>query len=65
MFHAVPTELARNKTLAETFRDHWNRLVSPGNLIYTQRDEGREFLQGAQAEGLLVSENVETKEFFR
>ena len=65
MLHAVPEVLAKNKDLAECFQEHWNRLVSPGNIHFTQRGEGREFLLDAAGKGLLANEQITTKEFFR
>ena len=40
-------------------------MVSPGELIYTQRGEGHDFLLEAAEQGLLLPQNAETKEFFR
>ena len=65
MIHAVPTVLARNKELAEVFQKHWHEHVSPGRLVFAQRDEGRELLQHAIESGFVTSEQVETREFFR
>ncbi|MEE2825519.1 MAG: hypothetical protein VYE64_02705 [Planctomycetota bacterium] len=63
--HAVPSALAKNREQAEIFQKYWNRMVSPGNLIYTQRGEGHDFLLEAAEKGLLISGKAETKEFFR
>ena len=65
MLHAVPAVMAKNKEQATIFKQHWNKLVSPGELIYTQRGEGHDFLIEAADQGLLMTEKVETKEFFR
>ena len=65
MLHAVPSVMAKNKDQATIFKGHWNRLVSPGDLIYTQRGEGHDFLMEAAEQGLLITEKVGTKEFFR
>ena len=65
MIHAVPSALATKREIAEVFQRHWNEYVSPGQLIYAQREEGREFLQKAIEGGLVVDEAVETREFFR
>ena len=65
MFHAVPDVLSKNKDLANIFKEHWNRLVSPGELLFTQRGEGRDFIMEAAEKGLVISQKVATKEFFR
>ncbi|MCH2181348.1 MAG: DEAD/DEAH box helicase family protein [Mariniblastus sp.] len=65
MLHAVPSALAKNREQAEIFKKYWNRMVSPGELIYTQRGEGHDFLLEAAEQGLLLPQNAETKEFFR
>ena len=64
MLHAVPEVLSKNKELAETFKEHWNRLISPGDLIFTQRGDGREFILKAVEKGLVVNQKVSKKEFF-
>jgi len=65
MFHAVPDVLSKNKDLANIFKEHWNRLVSPGEMLFTQRGEGREFIMEAAESGMVISQKVATKEFFR
>lgn len=65
MLHAVPSALAKNREQAEIFQKYWNRMVSPGKLIYTQRGEGHDFLLEAAEKGLLINGPAETKEFFR
>ncbi len=65
MLHAVPEVLSRNKELAARFQEHWNRLVSPGEVIFTRRGEGRELILNAAEQGLVVEQDVATKEFFR
>ena len=37
--------------------------MSPGNIHFTQRGEGREFLLDAAGKGLLAHEQITTKEF--
>jgi superfamily II DNA or RNA helicase len=64
MLHAVPEVLSKNKDLAEAFKEHWNRLISPGDLIFTQRGDGREFILEAVEKGLVVNQKVSKKEFF-
>tara|TARA_B100000700_G_scaffold86602_1_gene97475 strand:+ start:1755 stop:4589 length:2835 start_codon:yes stop_codon:yes gene_type:complete len=65
MLHAVPNALAKNKEVANIFLEHWNRLVSPGRVMFTQRGDGRDFLLEAAGQGLLTTQQVSTKEFFR
>ncbi len=65
MIHAVPEVMAKNRKLADLFKGHWNRLVSPGELIFTQRGDGRELLMEAASKGLWTHQKVDTKEFFR
>ncbi|MBA62904.1 MAG: DEAD/DEAH box helicase [Planctomycetaceae bacterium] len=65
MLHAVPSVMAKNKDSANIFQEHWNRLVSPGRIIFTQRGDGREFLLEAAEKGLLTTQKITIKEFFR
>lgn len=51
MLHAVPSELARNKTDVLVFQKHWNRLVSPGEAVYAHRGGGEKMVQAAIAKG--------------
>jgi len=40
VYHPVPTALATNRKLAETFARAWNARVSPGQLLYAGSPEG-------------------------
>jgi hypothetical protein len=51
MLHAVPSELAKNRSDVLVFQNHWNRLVSPGEAVYAYRGEGERMVQAAMTKG--------------
>ncbi len=51
MLHAVPSELAKNKSDVLVFQKHWNRWVSPGDAVYAHRGEGERMVQEANEKG--------------
>lgn len=55
MFHRVPSCLAGTKKHAKWFEAHWNKHVSPGQVIYAHSDEGKEAIAFAQSTGLSSS----------
>lgn len=55
MFHRVPSCLAGTKKHATLFEAHWNKLVSPGQVVYAHSDEGKEAIAFAQSAGLFSS----------
>ena len=64
MWHAVPSELARNKHLVEIYQRCWNRHVSPGEPVFAQRGEGRELVREVRRQGLCPRGEVHRKELF-
>jgi len=55
MFHRVPSCLAGKKQHAKWFEAHWNKLVSPGEVLYAHSDEGKQAIGFAQSSGLVAS----------
>ena len=51
MLHAVPSELARNKSDVLIFQRHWNLWVSQGDAVYAHRGEGEKMVQEAMGAG--------------
>lgn len=64
MLHAVPTEFGRSKELAGLYERHWNRHVSPGVAVFTQRGDGVQLLAGAQRRGLGFEGYLHNREIF-
>lgn len=64
MLHAVPSALARNKDLATVYQLHWNRHVSPGEVLYAQRGEGEDLVAQARRSGKVPKGHVHRKEVF-
>ncbi|NNM27390.1 MAG: DEAD/DEAH box helicase family protein [Phycisphaerales bacterium] len=64
MLHAVPSPLARNKTLARIFQKHWNRHVSPGVALYAHRGPGRTELDAALQAGRVPRTLTHEKEVY-
>jgi hypothetical protein len=62
--HAVPSALARKKTMAEIYAQHWNRHVSPGEPLYAHRGEGEELLRQARQDGHVPQSGIHQKEVF-
>lgn len=54
MLHAVPSELAKNKSDVLVFQKYWNRMVSPGEAVYAHRGEGERMVQDAVEKGSQV-----------
>jgi superfamily II DNA or RNA helicase len=64
MLHAVPSALAKNKQLVAIFEKHWNRFVSPGQTIFTQRGKGKETLEAERAKSESSGVKLHEKEVF-
>lgn len=64
MLHAVPSELARNKELAQIYERHWNPHVSPGEAVYAHRGSGEELLNRAKRQRRMPLAPVHEKEVF-
>jgi hypothetical protein len=64
MWHAVPTELARNKDRVAVFQRHWNKNISPGHAVFAQRDQGEQIIRDAIRDGLAPTQTVHRKEVF-
>ena len=62
--HAVPSALARKKTLAAIYARHWNRHVSPGQPLYAHRGEGEQLLRQARRKGCVPTSGIHHKEVF-
>ena len=62
--HAVPSALARKKTLAAVYALHWNRHVSPGQPLYAHRGEGEQLLRQARQKGCVPQSGIHHKEVF-
>ena len=64
MLHAVPTVLAKNKTLVEIYQQHWNRLVSPGDAVYALRGDGQQLVAQARDQGQAPNREIHDKDIF-
>ncbi|MAV38171.1 MAG: DEAD/DEAH box helicase [Planctomycetaceae bacterium] len=64
MWHAVPKVFARNKTKVAVFEKHWNRHVSPGEAVFSQRGDGADLVKQATAAGLAPACLSERREVF-
>ena len=64
MLHAVPAELATTKERAQAYQHYWNQYVSPGEVVYAHRDEGKLLLERARRYGMVPSHEVREKEVF-
>ena len=62
--HAVPRCLARKKEIALIFQKHWNKLVSPGEVLYRQSRKTQELIEKAADEGMIITDSVHEKEVF-
>ena len=62
--HAVPRCLARKKEIALIFQKHWNKLVSPGEVLYRQSQKTQQLIEKAAEEGMIVTDAVHEKEVF-
>jgi superfamily II DNA or RNA helicase len=51
-YHAVPEELAKNKTYAEYFCKQWQQLVGECSLVFTRNQEGRKYLLQCRVDSL-------------
>jgi hypothetical protein len=65
MLHAVPTALAKNKSLAAIYEKWWNVHVSPGQVIYALHAEGEDLLEQARRDGLAPRVQAHEKQVFR
>lgn len=64
MWHAVPSDLAKNKELADLYQRHWNIHVSPGEVLYAHHGEGERTVTEARRIGLAPSGRIHSKEVF-
>ena len=64
MFHRVPSCLAGKKKHAKWFEAHWNRLVSPGEVMYAHSDEGKQAISFAQSSGLISTPMKRLKDVY-
>lgn len=64
MLHAVPAALGRRRELADVYQKHWNRLVSPGEVVYAANAEATAMLASASECGKLPTAVVHQKEVF-
>ena len=62
--HAIPKCLARKKETALVFQKHWNKLVSPGEVLYRQSRKTQQVIEKAAEEGMIVNDSVYEKEVF-
>lgn len=62
MLHAVPAELATTKERAQIYQRYWNQYVSPGEVVYAHRDDGKLLLERARRYGMVPSHEVREKE---
>ncbi|MCB9033178.1 MAG: DEAD/DEAH box helicase family protein [Chitinophagales bacterium] len=60
-YHAVPEILAKNKKLAEYFKEQWETHVGRCELVFTRTLEGRKFLLQSRLKSLSnqLDENIE------
>lgn len=45
VFHPIPEIFGKKRQHAEIFKKHWNRLISPGDIYYTRRGDGKKLLK--------------------
>ena len=64
MLHAVPSQLATKRDLVDVYQRHWNRLVSPGDAVYSKNDEGQRIISNAVHGKQLPQTVVHDKEMF-
>jgi hypothetical protein len=64
MLHAVPSPLAKNKTLASVFGRYWNTYVSPGEPLYAHSGEGQRLLDQARRDASVPTATIHRKEVF-
>jgi hypothetical protein len=62
--HAVPKALATKKETALIFEKYWNKLVSPGEVLYRQNSQTQALMDKATEDGLIVNDAVHEKEVF-
>ena len=53
MFYRVPSCLAGKKAHATWFQKHWNKLVSPGEVLYVHSEDGKQAMAFAKSSGLV------------
>lgn len=64
MWHAVPSEFAKNKDLVAIYQKHWNRRVSPGDALFAHHGTGETIAADAARKGLVPAAAVQDKEVF-
>jgi hypothetical protein len=64
MLHAVPSALARHKSLVAVYETWWNRFVRPGAAVYAHRGEGERLVEQMAAERRVPRLPLERKEVF-
>ena len=64
MLHAVPDELATNKSRVKVYQKYWNQLVSPGDAVYSKNELGQSMIKRAIEEGHAPTATIHTKEVF-
>jgi hypothetical protein len=62
--HAVPKILATKKETALIFEKYWNKLVSPGKVLYRQNNQTQVLMDKATEDGLIINDAVHEKEVF-
>ena len=62
--HAVPKALATKKEIALIFEKYWNKLVSPGEVLYRQNSQTQVLMDKATEDGLIINDAVHEKEVF-
>ncbi len=43
-YHLLPSIFGNSRKKAEIFQKYWRQYISPGNIIYTRRGEGKEII---------------------
>ena len=64
MLHAVPAALAKKRETVDVYLKHWNRLVSPGEAMYTRKGRGEDLLESAHKNKIAPRGFVHEKEVF-
>jgi hypothetical protein len=64
LLHAVPSELAKKKSLVRLYQRYWNAHVSPGEAVYAHRGQGAKLLESARRNGLVPRGGAHEKDVF-
>jgi hypothetical protein len=64
MLHAVPSALAKNKSLASIYERHWNEHVSPGSAMYALQGEGETLVEEARRDGWSARGQLHEKDVY-